>query len=62
LVGSAAFTAPACRGCGKRTGCSGELYCDDDAPLYAETTVAAAARARKPGIAVHFRRVVIAAT
>jgi hypothetical protein len=38
------------------------LYCDDDAPLYAETTVAAAARARKPGIAVHFRRVVIAAT
>jgi hypothetical protein len=35
------------------------LYCDDDAPLYAETTVAAAARARKPGIAVHFRRVVM---
>jgi hypothetical protein len=55
-------TGPACFGCGKLTGCSGSRPWEDEAPLYAESTVAAAARARKPGITDHFRFFVIAAT
>src|SRR5215207_80204 len=61
FVGSAALIAPTCRGWGKLIGCSGSRPCDDEAPLYAETTVAAAARARKPGMTVHFLFFVIAA-
>src|SRR5438105_15426781 len=51
-----------CVGCGNAIGCSGSRPCELDAPLYADSTVAAAARARNPGITVHFRLFVIAPT
>ena len=41
-------------------GWSGARPSDDEAPLYADNTVAAAARARNPGTTVHFRLFVIA--
>src|ERR1051326_700903 len=41
-------------------GCCGWLPCDEEAPLYAESRIAAVARAMSPGIAVHFLRFVIA--
>jgi hypothetical protein len=42
------------------TGWSGARPSDEEAPLYADNTVAAVARARNPGITVHFRLFVIA--
>src|SRR5918911_3233785 len=49
-----------CVGCGNAIGCTGSRPCELEAPLYADSTVAAAARARNPGITVHFRPFVIA--
>ena len=49
-----------CTVCGKLIGCCGWLPCDEEAPLYAESRMAAVARAMSPGIAVHFLRFVIA--
>ena len=48
-----------CGACTNLTGCSTRSPCDDDAPLYADSSVAAAASARNPGITVHFFLTVI---
>ena len=47
-------------GCGKAIGWMGERCCEEEAPLYAESITAPAARATSPGMAVHFLRLVIA--
>jgi len=50
------FSVPAWTVCGKRTGCSGALRSDDEAPLYAESMVASAAMQINPGTASHLLR------
>jgi hypothetical protein len=48
-----------CAGCGNEIGCSGERPSGEDAPLYADSVVASAATATRPGTAAHFLLLVI---
>jgi hypothetical protein len=50
------FSVCTCRGCGKWIGCSGLKPCDVEAPLKAESIVAAAAIAMNPDTVSHFLR------